>query len=202
MPRLHKYRNRNAAYILTSIRGAVVTFQLTPEGERKLTQAGIGIGEKFHRALLLDLYRTGDAFTRGSGVDEAALAGAGQMEMDFANDPEPETAFPACADCRSVDDLHLILSGPGDKLAAKLQCAACRGKAVSAVDTSIPLALVSLPLLTRLFGLKAVTDRDASVGQFEELLRAEYASRWEALARQRGAAQTSLFEPRQGGELI
>lgn len=202
MPRLYQYRKRNACYVLTAIGGAVITYQLTPEGERKLTVAGIGPGQLFPRALLLDLYRTGDAFTRGSGVDDPALAGAGQMEMDFANDPEPETAFPACADCRSVDDLHLILSGPGDKLAAKLQCAACRGKSAGAVDTSIPLALVSLPVLTRLFGLKAVTDKDGSVTQFEELLRAEYASRWEALARQRGAAQTSLFEPRQGGELI
>ncbi len=202
MPRLHKYRNRNACYVLTSISGAVVTFQLTPDGERKLTTAGIGIGEKFHRALLLDLYRTGDAFTRGSGVDEATRTGVGQMEMDFANDPEPETAFPACADCRSVDDLHLILSGPGDSLAAKLQCAACRGKSVGAVDTSIPLALVSLPLLGRLFGLKTVAEKDRSVNQFEEFLRTEYASRWEALARQRGAEQSSLFDTRSSGELI
>ena len=36
MPRLHKYRDRDASYVLTAIRGAVVTFQLTadvaPEG--------------------------------------------------------------------------------------------------------------------------------------------------------------------------
>ena len=29
MPRLHKYRNRNACYVLTAIRGAVITYQLT-----------------------------------------------------------------------------------------------------------------------------------------------------------------------------
>lgn len=40
MPRLHKYRDRNACYVLTAIRGAVVTYQLTSDGERKLTTAG------------------------------------------------------------------------------------------------------------------------------------------------------------------
>ena len=41
MPRLHKYRNRDGSYVLTCIRGAVVTFQLTLDGERKLAAAGI-----------------------------------------------------------------------------------------------------------------------------------------------------------------
>jgi len=66
MPRLHKYRERNACYVLTAIRGAVITYQLTPDGERKLTAAGIAPGAQFQRALLLDLYRTGDAFTHDS----------------------------------------------------------------------------------------------------------------------------------------
>ena len=64
MPRLHKYRDRNACYVLTAIRGAVVTFQLTAEGEKKLTAARIGPGEQFPRAILLDLYRTGDAIVQ------------------------------------------------------------------------------------------------------------------------------------------
>jgi hypothetical protein len=76
---------------LTAIRGAVITFQLTPEGENKLTAAGIALGQQVHRALLLDLCRTGDAYTSGSGVDDPALAS--QIELDFTNDPDPETAF-------------------------------------------------------------------------------------------------------------
>ena len=60
MPRLHKYRDRDASFVLTAIRGAVVTFQLTTDGEKKLAAARIGPGEKFPRALLLDLYRRGD----------------------------------------------------------------------------------------------------------------------------------------------
>src|ERR1700690_4236192 len=98
MPRLHKYRNRNACYVLTAIRGSVITYQLTPEGEKKLAAARIGPGEQFERAILLDLYRSGDAYTGGSDAEDPL---ANQMEMDFANDPVPETAFPACDICKS-----------------------------------------------------------------------------------------------------
>ena len=194
MPRLHKYRNRNACYVLTAIRGAVVTYQLTPEGERKLTAAGIACGQQFHRVLLLDLYRTGDAYTGGSGVDDPALAAAGQMEMDFPNDPDPETAFPSCEICRSVNELHLTLTGGAEDLVAQLQCAACRALPTARPDTSIPVALLSRPILSRLFQVKPVTRKGKNVTEFEELLRAEFESKWEALRKGRSAAQASLFD--------
>jgi hypothetical protein len=194
MPRLHKYRNRNACYVLTTIRGAVVTYQLTPEGEKKLTAAGITQGSKFHRALLLDLYRTGDAFTHGSGVDDPSLVAAGQLEMDLTNDPDPETAFPACDVCKSPDDLHLTLTGSAGALVAQLQCPTCRAIPAARPDTSIPVALLSRPILSRLFQLKSVTHKGSNVKQFEELLRTEFESKWEALRKRHGASQESLFD--------
>lgn len=201
MPRLHKYRDRNACYVLTAIRGAVITYQLTPEGEKKLASAGIAPGQQFHRALLLDLYRNGDAFTYGSGVDDPALGGAGQLEMDFANDPDPETAFPACDVCKSVNDLHLTLTGSALDLVAQLQCATCRAIPAARPDTSIPVALLSRPILSRLFQMKPVTQKGRNVTQFEGLLRTEFESKWEALRKRRGAAQTPLFDTKAGGEL-
>src|SRR5262245_50396696 len=99
MPRLRKYRNRENCYVLTSIRGVVITFQLSPQGERKLKEAGVAPEENFPRGLLLDLCRTGDAFTGGSGVGEQIADSLNQLEIDFAQDPHPETLFPACDDC-------------------------------------------------------------------------------------------------------
>src|SRR6476469_4901310 len=101
MPRLHKYHQKDACYVLTSIGGAVVTFQLTPEGEHKLTDAGVMPGDKFPRGLLLDLYRFGDAYTGGGGVETSLPSARDQLEMDFENDPDSETAFPACDVCGS-----------------------------------------------------------------------------------------------------
>ena len=180
MPRLHKYRDRDPSFVLTAIRGAVVTFQLTTDGEKKLAAARIGPGEKFPRALLLDLYRRGDAFTGGSGPASLALDSAGQLEMDFANDPDPETAFPACDVCRSVNDLYLTIRGNPDDLVAQLQCATCRALPGTRPDTSIPLGLLSRPVLSRLVELKPVAAKGSNVKQFEELLRAEFESKWEA----------------------
>ena len=201
MPRLHKYRERNACYVLTAIRGNVITYQLTPDGERKLTAAGIAPGQQFQRALLLDLYRTGDAFTHGTGVDDPAQAAAGQLEMDFANDPDPETAFPACDVCRSVNDLHLTLTGSTIDLVAQLQCAACRAVPAARPDTSIPVVLLSRPILSRLFQMNPVTQKGKNVAQFEELLRTEFESKWEALRKRRSSTQTSLFDSGPSGGL-
>jgi len=198
MPRLHKYRNRNACYVLTAIGGSVITYQLTPEGEKKLTAAGIICGQKFARALLLDLYRTGDAYTGGSGADEPL---ANQIELDFTNDPDPETAFPACDVCNSVNDLHLTLRGIPDKLVAQLQCPTCRDLPGDQSDTIIPLALLSRPNLSRLFQLKSVNHKGPNVKQFEELLRTEFESKWEALRKQRGVSQASLFGGTTTGDL-
>jgi len=201
MPKLHKYRGRDACYALTAIRGAVVTFQLTPEGERKLTAAGIGPGEMFPRALLLDLYRTGDAFTHGSGVDDPALAAAGQLEMDFASDPDPESAFPACDICRSVNDLYLTLTGSPHDLVAQLQCGTCRGLPAARPDTSIPVGLLSRPVFSRLFQIKPVQEKAPNVRQFEQLLQAEFESKWAALRKPQPLAQPSLLGGSSGNEL-
>ena len=153
MPRLHQYHNRPGCYVLTSISGRVVTFQLRPEGERKLIAAGIGADQRFPRALLLDLYRSGDAYTYSTGVDEPTGASVNQMELDFTKDPVPETAFPSCEDCASVDDLHLSLVDGEGTLTAKLQCASCRDKSSANLNTCVPVPLLSRPLLTRLFSM-------------------------------------------------
>ena len=195
MPRLHKYRDRNACYVLTAIRGAVVTFQLSAEGEKKLAAARIGHGEQFPRALLLDLYRTGDAYTGGSGPSGPTLVSAGQLEMDFANDPESEMAFPACDVCGGVNDLRLTISGKPENLIGQLQCATCRAQPGARPDTTVPIGLLSRPVLSRLFQLETVSARSTGVKKFEELLRSEFESKWEAIRKRRGGAQPSLFNP-------
>ena len=201
MPRLHQYRNRNACYVLTSIHGKVVTFQLTAEGERKLSAVDVTPGNKFPRALLLDLYRTGDAFTGGTGVGEPIQQPLNQIELDFPQDSDPETAFPGCEDCGSVDDLHLSLVREQGALAAKLQCPHCRDVTSHTLDTCVPLRLLPLASLGRLFEIKDVARKHDSVNRLETLLRTEFESKWEELRKLRSASQQSLFQTGSEGEL-
>jgi hypothetical protein len=190
MPKLHKRRDRDSHYVLTRIRGHIITFQLTPQGEQKLIMAGISSGQQFARALLLDLYRSGDAYTGGSGVEQMPSISS-QLELDFATDPDPESAFPACDDCDSVIDLHFTITG---NVGAKLQCPSCRAKASETIDVNIPVPVLSRQLLSRLFQLKTVKAKGENVTRFEDLLRAEFESKWETMRRDRGAAQAFLFD--------
>jgi len=190
MPRLHKFVRQDGYYVLTSISGSVITYRISPEGERKLAEAGIIAGQTFDRALLLDLYRTGDAFAPGNEFPEAVEAN--QLEMDFAGDPNPESAFPVCDGCRSPEDLHLTISGDATAWRAQLRCSACR-QAGSAVDASVPLALMNRTMLGRLFTFRVPSERSENVRRYEALLDAEFASRWEAVRKQRQASQSQLF---------
>jgi hypothetical protein len=55
------------------------------------------------------------------------------------------------------------------------------------------VGLLSRPILSRLFQMKVVTHKASNVKQFEELLGAEFESKWEALRKCHSESQTSLF---------
>jgi hypothetical protein len=200
MPVLHKYKDKEGYYILTSIKGLVVTFQLTPEGLEKLITYGIEIGKKFPRALLLDLYRTGDAYTYGTGVEETGPEiEVRQLEFDFSDDTEPESMFPSCANCSSLNDLHLVEMKEKDSRASIL-CADCRLKKTKSIDTSIPLPLVNRGILNSLLELKGIRHVDKAFLSYQDLLNAEFKSKWEKLAKSKKKIQKELFKTDKKGQ--
>ncbi|MEN6319419.1 MAG: hypothetical protein ABFD82_11780 [Syntrophaceae bacterium] len=177
MPVLHKYKDRDDYYILTRISGNIITFQVTHEGQRRLQEAGIGSGQQFTRALLLDLCRSGDVFTRGTGPGE--IIDERQTVLDFSDDPDSEKMFPSCAGCSSLQDLHLVEVTTKDHFASIL-CDECRSKKIDTFDTSIPLTLVSRAILNRFLAMKGIKKIDAPVTAYKELLDAEFESKWDA----------------------
>jgi len=203
MPVLHKYKDRADYYILTRIQDNIITFQLTDEGQRRLQEAGIGTGEKFPRALLLDLYRFGEVFTHGTWSCEV-IDGHEQtvIVFDLPNDPDPEKMFPSCSACSSINDLHLVEMKKGEHNASIL-CADCRSKKIATFDTSIPLALLSRAILNRVIAMKEITKLDASVKAYKELLDAEFESKWNAYRKEK-VEQSILIEVDAGnqGKLI
>lgn len=199
MPVLHKYTDRKGYYILTSIKGNIITFQLTKEGESKLIDANVENSQTFGRAILLDLVRTGNAYTQGSGprkintdYDER------QMEFDFKDDPDPETMFPSCHGCSSLNDLHLV-EIKGVESQGSILCEECRTKKSGAIDTSIPLFLVSRSLLKRLLNEKSIEKLDDSVITYQQLLNAEFESKWETFLKSK-SSQQRLFEKDHGNQ--
>jgi hypothetical protein len=197
MPVLHRYKERHEHYVLTSIKEAIMTFQLTKEGEGKLRSAGVTAGQPFGRALLLDLYRSGDAYTHGSGPGKVVIkVDPRQMAFDFLNDPEPESLFPSCAVCTSPFDLHLVEIRNGHYFASIL-CPNCRKDNHYEIDSSIPLPLVTKGIFNRFLTIKGIEKMDSSVLSYKDLLNAEFQSKWDAIpkrARRKSIRQGKLFE--------
>ena len=197
MPVLHKYKDKPNGYILTSIENKIITFQLTEDGYNKLLEVGIQFGHPFQRAILLDLYRLGFAYTKGTGTGEPIPEKDDrQLELDLSNDPEPETLFPRCAHCSSIDDLCLVTHRE-EKPSAIILCSECRPK-IDKIDTSTPLALLTLPTINRLLKTRQIETVDKSIEQYQNLLRTKLANRWEQLSKK--GIQGQLFDGAELGE--
>lgn len=196
MPVLHKYKDREKYYVLTSISGSIVTFQLTDEGHQKLLKAGIKKEDRFRRALLFDLYRSGDAFTHGTGPGETQKIDKNQLALDFPDDPEPESIFPACSVCSSINDLHLVEVNDKEHFAS-IYCSECRKIRSATINTSIPLPLINRGLLSRVLEINNIQKTDDAVTEYQKMLEAEFTSKWEEIAKTKtihSKQQNQLFE--------
>jgi hypothetical protein len=149
----------------------------------------------------LDLCRIGEAYTGGSGVSDAIAQSINQLELDFAQDPDPETLFPSGDDCGGRQDLHLSVVREEGSLMAKLQCPRCRELTSHPLETCIPLPLVTLNLFGCLFEIKRVSKKYDGVIRYDNLLRTEFESKWEELGKLRRSSQQPLFETVGSGEL-
>jgi hypothetical protein len=204
MPVLHKHPGRNDYYVVTSNNGTVATFKLTGKGMKRLRSVGLADGENFDTSILLDLYRSGDAFTHGR-VTAEAKGKSPQMKFDFLNETQPKRVFPCCSACGLVEDLHLVeVKAPTPTLT--LLCRRCRRKKMGFIDTSIPLPLVSRGILKRLLTMKKIGKRDSSVTDYQKVLEAKFSKKWEEVAmkkkKSKSPRQADLFQKEQEGLLF
>jgi hypothetical protein len=201
MPVLREYVDHEGFYVVTGIKGNAVTYQVSAGGAEKLREAGIKPGDKFSRFMLLDLYRAGDVFTGHSGPGEVLPSvPPGQGELDFTNDPEPESTIPTCSRCTSPYDLHVV-EVKGEVSSATILCLQCRSK-TTGLDTSIPLPLVSRKILSRFVALKGIARKDPSVLAFQALLDQDFSTRWENIRRKKPIQESLMPETDPQGSLL
>jgi hypothetical protein len=205
MPVLHEYKNKAGHYVLTAIKRNIIAFQLTPEGYKKLISSGIQAGQTFGRGLLLDLYRSGDAYTHGTGPGkEIEQIDSRQLKLfDSVDDPDPESLFPTCANCSSPIGLHLVEVKDKDHLASIL-CIDCRLQKLKVIDTSIPIQIVTRSVLNHILETKRVDRIDPSVTAYKKLLDTQFQAKWDEIAKRKSknkaVTQEELFEKQ--GRLI
>lgn len=176
-----------------TLRGVVVTFHLTAQGEKRLFDSGINPGVKFPLALLADLAQQGLAWTSPSA--NAAKAGihfAQQFDLNLAGDETAERLFPACSEDGSYNDLHLVAWKAGPALSAKLLCGECRLALRHRALLSVPVSVLSLNILSLLESQGKLPAGSPVTIQLREAYRADLAADWERFRRQSTTQQVDL----------
>lgn len=162
-----------------SIKGAAVTFHLTPTGQKQLLDAGIQPGVKFPLALLADLARQGHAWTPPSVAEKTGISWAQQFDFNLAGDEQAEPLFASCAECSGYDDLHLAAWKSKRSATAKILCARCRGKWPERFTLSVPLSLVTLAALAQLETQDELPTGNPVVASLRQSLAKDMGADWE-----------------------
>ena len=195
MPIMHMYKDKPGWFVLTNLGGNIVTFQLSERGHQKLALHGIAPGQRFKRALLYDLYLSGDAFTHGNGPS-LVPKDVRQMEFDFPDDPEFATKLPYCGKCgKDEGPLYLVeIADTVRKLS--LLCDKCRLKAVQAPALVMPFALLDRKTLLKVREARDIKTMDSQVEALQALWEQEFDKHWEELSKAKSSkkSQKKMFE--------
>ena len=162
-----------------NIKGAAVTFHLTPLGQKRLLEAGIQPGTKFPLALLADLAREGHAWTPPSVAEKTGIRWAQQFDFNLTGDEQAEPLFTCCAECSSYDDLHLCAWNAKRAPVARLLCHHCRGKAAMRFTLSVPLSLVTLAALAQMEGQGKLPPGLSAIASLRQWLAKDMSAEWE-----------------------
>ena len=179
MPVLHRYRNDSGAYVLANVNGKVVTFQVTRTGVKRLQKAGVVEKVRFPLALLVDLTRRGDAFTRARGT----TGGPEESEIEqflLPLDPEEpdEVLLPVCAETGSVEDLHLVVWRDAVGDTARILCEESRLRLRGMITLSLPVRLLTLPMLKDLEASGKVPSHCDAAQRLRRWLQADLSGAW------------------------
>jgi hypothetical protein len=105
--------------------------------------------------------------------------------------------FPTCANCSSPIGLHLVEVKEMDHLASIL-CIDCRLQKAGAIDTSIPIHMVTRSALAHVLETKRINKIDPSVTAYKQLLDIQFKVKWDEIAKReskkKSMKQERLFD--------
>ena len=188
MPVLKSYSSSSGYYILASVRGSVITFQLNDNGFKRLADVGVGVGDRFGLKLLADLTRQGDAFTRKNGT---SYHEAEQFEFtfDITESKESEDLFPVCALTGEFADLHLVAHRDGEDIRAILLAPVGMAQFEVKIQLSVPLSILTSPVLDSLEISGHLPHGCQVVESLRQWFRKEVSAEWGRLRRNRNAGR-------------
>mgnify|MGYP000946242290 CR=1 FL=1 len=188
MPVLKSYKNADGHYILASVRGSLITFQLTTRGYDRLSEIGIKDGARFHLGLLADLTREGDAYTggRGNTYHEAEQF---EFTFDTAESKESEAMFPACKVTGRFDDLHLVAFKAEEQLGAQLLAPEAVSSLNGSIQLSMPITLLNLAAIDWLESSGHLPEASEVSQALRDWFRKEASAEWDRLRKSRNTGR-------------
>ena len=164
---------KQPAQALTKDGDRIIAYLLTPVAVRRLRESGVRHGRMFPATILASLIRSGDAHSPGPADH------AGQISL-FSDDDTADQ-LPRCEMTGSTADLHIVVYGEALGTIAKLLSPEPRFLLQKATKLSIPIWVLSAPILDQLEATAQLPRGSAAATTLRQWFRRNYDAAWEKL---------------------
>ncbi len=179
---------------ITKDKDRIIAYTVTPDGVKKLREAGVRSGQEFPSRAFAALIRSGQAHS--PRVADAA----GQKQFGFDRD-ETDLHLPRCEMTGVTSDVHLVVCGEGTGTVAKLLGPEPRFVLQKVTQLSVPVTVLSLATVSLLETAQKLPLKTAAAATLRDWFRQDFESAWEKLQKQNARQQGVLPLGPDGGEL-
>jgi len=156
----------------------IVAYSLTPEGVKKLREAGVRSGQRFPSRALAALIRSGQAHS------PRLADAAGQTQFGFDRQEETGLHLPRCEMTGVTSDVHLVVYGEAAGTVAKLLGPEPRFVLQKVTQLSVPVTVLSLATISQLETVQKLPPKSAAAATLREWFRQDFESAWAKLQKE------------------
>ncbi len=184
MPLFHA-KSPTGPVAITKDKDRIIAYTLTPEGVKKLREAGVRNGQEFPSRAFAALIRSGQAHS--PRIADAA----GQKQFGFDRD-ETDLHLPRCEMTGVTSDVHLVVYGEGSGTIAKLLGPEPRFVLQKVTQLSVPVTVLSLAAISQLETANKLPLKSAAAATLRDWFRQDFESAWEKLQKENARKQGVL----------
>ena len=192
---LFQAKSTTGPVAITKDKDRIIAYTLTPEGVKKLREAGVRSGQEFPSRAFAALIRSGQAHS--PRVADAA----GQKQFGFDRREETDVHLPRCEMTGVTSDVHLVVYGDGSGTVAKLLGPEPRFVLQKVTKLSVPVTVLSLATVSQLETAQKLPLKSVAAAALREWFRQDLESAWEKLQKENARKQGVLSLGPGGGEL-
>lgn len=192
---LFQSKSATGPVAITKDKERIIAYTLTPEGVKKLREAGVRSGQEFSSRAFASLIRSGQAHS--PHVADAA----GQNQFGFDRRDETDLHLPRCEMTGVTSDVHLVVYGDGTGTVAKLLGPEPRFVLQKVTQLSVPVTVLSLAAVSLLETVRKLPLGSGAAVVLREWFRQDFESAWAKLQKENARKQGVLSLGPDGDEL-